>query len=425
MFQAKEDQACQEGGGGGQQQQQSGQEIQVEQQHQPEKASDIKRAKTKIPAGAKRRRRLKKLFSQQLEGALSETATNTPLKSDILPVRNVHDNNIHSVVEGNNDDDQRRRDHEQQQQQQQEVPLPRKRSKTKLVMDGRSGQLVAKKEVKEFKVPAAAAEKKKKKKKNRPTRTKDKKPDSSSSSSSSNISSSSSILHSVASDLGRRRRHHGIIPARRSSLEFVKMTMKEKRIKPMVPVISEIVCTSCSVQDVKLVQQLLKKFPSRRLVLGKSVGAKTTHVICGETDKRTLNVLRGMLRGCWILTSDWIRACHEAGAWEDEEDYEMITFSSAVKACRCERQAFGAERLRRELFADCGAIYVSRRCRAPAKELGDLVRLAGGRVVNVARVASVVVGTDDVETADACVGEKWILDSIQAMRVLDLEKYAL
>ena len=37
-----------------------------------------------------------------------------------------------------------------------------------------------------------------------------------------------------------------------------------------------------------------------------NVSERTTHVVCG-TVRRTINVLAGTVKGCWILSMDWVR----------------------------------------------------------------------------------------------------------------------
>ena len=48
-----------------------------------------------------------------------------------------------------------------------------------------------------------------------------------------------------------------------------------------------------------LVKQLVKKLGS--LTFATSVGPNTSHVVTGE-GKRTLNLLKGLLQGCWIVS---------------------------------------------------------------------------------------------------------------------------
>ena len=59
----------------------------------------------------------------------------------------------------------------------------------------------------------------------------------------------------------------------------------------------------------------------------------TTHVISGE-ERRTLNMLKAIIRGCWVVSKSWLLASLEAEGWVDEEPYELVTFSAAIKARR-------------------------------------------------------------------------------------------
>ena len=71
-----------------------------------------------------------------------------------------------------------------------------------------------------------------------------------------------------------------------------------------------------------------------------SVTSETTHLVCGQNNKRTINTLKAMLRGCWILSKDWLLQSLEEGHWQEETDYELVTFSPAVRMLREERQTF-------------------------------------------------------------------------------------
>ena len=55
----------------------------------------------------------------------------------------------------------------------------------------------------------------------------------------------------------------------------------------------------CYRDDISLVKQLVKKYGS--LTWSSSVDASTSHVVSGE-GKRTLNLLQGLLQGCWIVS---------------------------------------------------------------------------------------------------------------------------
>ncbi|KAJ9577744.1 hypothetical protein L9F63_005664, partial [Diploptera punctata] len=60
------------------------------------------------------------------------------------------------------------------------------------------------------------------------------------------------------------------------------------------------------------------------------VSANTTHVIASGP-KRTLNLLKGIARGCWVLLQEWALRSLELERWRDEEDFELTDFSPAVQ----------------------------------------------------------------------------------------------
>ena len=139
---------------------------------------------------------------------------------------------------------------------------------------------------------------------------------------------------------------------------------------------------------------------------------------------------QGILRGCWIVSVEWVFASLEEGRWADEEAFERTDFSAAVRECRLGRQAFGPGLYRSRLLEGAGAIYVDRRgCKAPADQVRRLCELAGGATVRLARLADVVIGGDASEGALAegalAVSDAWLFDSIQQNKSLDLDRYLL
>lgn len=62
------------------------------------------------------------------------------------------------------------------------------------------------------------------------------------------------------------------------------------------------------------------------------VSSNTTHLISLD-NRRTLNILRGLIRGVWILSYDWVVKSVELNKWQHEMDYEMRSFSKAVEVC--------------------------------------------------------------------------------------------
>ena len=184
----------------------------------------------------------------------------------------------------------------------------------------------------------------------------------------------------------------------------------------------EIACTSCQPEDIDLVRQLTKKYG--RYLYSREVTPKTGFVVHGEPGKRTLNALKGILLGCWVVSKDWLLSCLEQGRWVDADPFELVDFSPAVKACRLDREAFGS--FKSELFKPLGAVYISRKCEAPAKTLIELLKLGGGQSAKVARVAELIVGEFVLNTDGVCcVNEQWVFDSVQQHKLMPFMDYII
>lgn len=158
-----------------------------------------------------------------------------------------------------------------------------------------------------------------------------------------------------------------------------------------------------------------------------NVTDRTTHLVSLET-RRTVNLLRALTRGLWIVSYAWIEQSARAGRWLPEDQYELCEFSPAVQTCRSERQAFGS-RYRMDLFGECGGtFYVSERCEVPQDQLRELIITCGGKITGNALAARylLVSSLEDVGGVPKgafCVSPQWILDSIQENRVKKTYRY--
>lgn len=61
-----------------------------------------------------------------------------------------------------------------------------------------------------------------------------------------------------------------------------------------------------------------------------TVTRRTTHLVSLEP-RRTLNLLRGLMRGVWILNYNWILDSVKANRWLNEEKYELTSFSRSIE----------------------------------------------------------------------------------------------
>ena len=219
---------------------------------------------------------------------------------------------------------------------------------------------------------------------------------------------------------GRRRIVKSLGMSRRSSYDFQVPTQSQSKATKAFSM-KEFVLTSCTQEDTNLAKQLTQVLPGKARVAFK-VGSTTTHVICGE-ERRTLTMLKAILLGCWIVSKSWLLACLEAQGWVDEEPYELVTFSAAVKARRIDRET--AIVTKSNLFKDIGSIYIGKNCKVPRKDLVQLIQMAGGTIVNQLKLANVILGHALIENTESDqVSEKWLLDSIQQHCPLPFTDYS-
>ncbi|CAG9864508.1 unnamed protein product [Phyllotreta striolata] len=182
-----------------------------------------------------------------------------------------------------------------------------------------------------------------------------------------------------------------------------------------------IVYTKMDSANIDLFEQVVRKLG--RFAVEDEVSSRTTHLVVGEP-KRTINMLRAITMGCWVLRKEWLLRSLEAGRWVEEEDYEVVEFSPAVQACRLMRQAFGPFSVM-DIFEDCGPIYVYLGSIPRCSDLRELVVACKGKITKVLSRAAVVVGQVTDQSRAVCVSEKWILDSITANKMLPLKDYLL
>ncbi|CAN8204750.1 unnamed protein product [Coccothraustes coccothraustes] len=81
-----------------------------------------------------------------------------------------------------------------------------------------------------------------------------------------------------------------------------------------------LVMTSMSSEKQNTVIQVVKKLGE--FLFSNEVCETTSHVVTGSP-RRTLNVMLGIARGCWIVSYEWVLWSLELGHWISEEPYEL------------------------------------------------------------------------------------------------------
>uniref|UniRef100_F6QYA5 Microcephalin n=1 Tax=Macaca mulatta TaxID=9544 RepID=F6QYA5_MACMU len=184
-----------------------------------------------------------------------------------------------------------------------------------------------------------------------------------------------------------------------------------------------LVMTSMPSEKQNVVIQVVDKL--KGFSIARDVCETTTHVLSGKP-LRTLNVLLGIARGCWVLSYDWVLWSLESGQWISEEPFELSNHFPAAPLCRRECH-LSAGPYRGTLFADQPVMFVSPASSPPVAKLCELVHLCGGRVSQVPRQASIVIGpySGKKKATVKYLSEKWVLDSITQHKVCASENYLL
>lgn len=157
-----------------------------------------------------------------------------------------------------------------------------------------------------------------------------------------------------------------------------------------------------------------------------NVSRRTTHVV--STGVRTVNLLQAIIRGCWLITLEWVLKSLESNMWLNPEEFEMKHFSKAVlvkfhmlytfthicyayihiyvysQENRKDRQLFGPSYIP-ELFTACGLIHVENKTTLPHNTLKELIKTAGGHITENPKLARITVGASGLK-------ETWVIDSI-------------
>ncbi|XP_017069258.1 microcephalin [Drosophila eugracilis] len=184
-----------------------------------------------------------------------------------------------------------------------------------------------------------------------------------------------------------------------------------------------LVHTNMRKEQVQVIQKALRKLRGMRHEL--TVTERTTHLVSLEP-RRTLNLLRGLMRGVWIVSYQWVLASIRAGKWIREEPYELTRFSRAIEICRTERQAFG-KYYKCELFRFMEPFYVSSLCRPMQfNNMKELLILGGATLTENRFKAKYVIGDKRrAEDERIYLDAFWVLDSITCMQIQKFGKYLM
>ncbi|KAK2896377.1 hypothetical protein Q8A67_010865 [Cirrhinus molitorella] len=184
-----------------------------------------------------------------------------------------------------------------------------------------------------------------------------------------------------------------------------------------------LVMTSMPTEKQEIVFQLVRNLGGFTVV--DNVCESTTHVVSGSP-RRTLNVLLGIARGCWILSFEWIMWCLEHRQWVPEEPYELSDHFPAAPICRLQQHLSAGEH-QQDLFQHQLPMFVSPHSQPPCSSLTELIQLCGGTVCRSVRQAGIFIGEYNGKKPEgSCsLSEQWILDCVTHLTLLPYKNYVL
>ncbi|KFR14804.1 Microcephalin, partial [Opisthocomus hoazin] len=182
-----------------------------------------------------------------------------------------------------------------------------------------------------------------------------------------------------------------------------------------------LVMTSMSSEKQETVIQLVNKLGD--FLFSDVVCETTSHVVTGNP-RRTLNVMLGIARGCWIVSYEWVLWSLELGHWISEEPYELSSSFPAAPICRLQRH-LSRGKYQQNLFSNQPVMFVSPTSQPPRKKLIELIQLSGGKICKALRQAKICIGKNTGKKYQEikCLSEKWILDSITQHTICPMENY--
>ncbi|XP_074065627.1 microcephalin isoform X1 [Macrotis lagotis] len=203
----------------------------------------------------------------------------------------------------------------------------------------------------------------------------------------------------------------------------IKSPEKSKKTSKVKKPTRTLVMTSMPSEKQNVIMQVVDKL--KGFSFSCDVCESTTHVVAGEP-RRTLNVLLGIARGCWIVSYEWVLWSLELGHWVSEEPYELSEIFPAACICRLERH-LSLRKYQGNLFASQPVMYITTASEPPCAKLRELVQLCGGQVSRSPFAASIYIGPyrGKKQPEIKYLSEKWILDSITQHKICPCESYLI
>ncbi|XP_005486936.3 BRCA1-associated RING domain protein 1 [Zonotrichia albicollis] len=129
--------------------------------------------------------------------------------------------------------------------------------------------------------------------------------------------------------------------------------------------------SNLSVEQQKLLNKLAAVLKAQRCT---EFNSRVTHLVIPDVPMpTTVKCMMAVLAGCWVLKFEWVQACLQSSAREQEEEYEV---QGGPRRGRLNR-----EQLLPKLFDGCYFYFMGPFKQQQKSELLELVKAAGGQVL--------------------------------------------
>jgi len=126
-------------------------------------------------------------------------------------------------------------------------------------------------------------------------------------------------------------------------------------------------------------------FGRKSVSSAKNVENNVTHVIaCGETDRiafRTINYLRAIVLGKWILSEKWIEKCLEQKSWIDEKNFEAFGSQLEPQSNGCQLSRIKHEQNENLIFDKCQFYLYGQFHTYKKEDIADLIKITGATLL--------------------------------------------
>ncbi|XP_044794887.1 microcephalin isoform X6 [Bubalus bubalis] len=122
-------------------------------------------------------------------------------------------------------------------------------------------------------------------------------------------------------------RHSVVASSRKGCQDLLRLREESRKKGRGQKPTRTLVMTSMPSEKYSVVIQVVNRL--KGFSLAREVCGSTTHVLAGKP-RRTLSVLLGIARGCWILSFEWVLWSLEMGHWISEEPFELSNYFPAA-----------------------------------------------------------------------------------------------